>query len=693
MPRISKLFLGITAIFFISCTPFKSAQTDAHKLAGHDPKKPDGYNEIDLEAINKAVDPCDDFYEYACGNWIKNFKLPDDKPSYGKSFNVITDRNLEVNKQLLEAFAAGKTPVPAKYSQKLAEYYSACMDTDSIERDAPKIAGEYLDKIQKSTFADLPQLMATLRLIRASALFTVYASPNPKDSNSMIAEFFQSGMGLEEKAYYVNPENEKTRKKYLEHITKMFVIAGVDSANAEKHAQLVLKIETQLARESLSRSQVFDPSVTTNLTSLAAVKQTFKEASFNLEEYVKALGLNLEGQKINVTAPKYIETVVTVLKTTSFDDLKIYLQWQFLNQSAARLNKAFRDENWAFYEGYMRGAKAQSQRWEVCVGSVDGALGEALGEAFVNKTFGAEGKRRVLEMVNTIYSAFEANLTSLDWLDSETRTKAAEKLHKFITKMGYPDTYRNYDDLKLTHNFLKNEFNVSANEVRFDLEKIGKPVDKSQWGMSPSTVNAYYSSSWNEIVFPAGILQTPFFGLNFSDAANYGAIGSVIGHEISHGFDSGGSQFDGNGNLVDWWTKSSAANFKEKSQCIVNQYGQYKVGNGTPIDGDLTKTENIADNGGLKIAYLAYERAAKEKVKEVIQGYNGHQRFFLSFAQSWCGKSTPEYADTHAKTNEHADAKYRVIGSLVNLPAFANAFSCKEGSKMAPVAKDRCTLW
>lgn len=680
MAMISRIFLGTVVIFSIGCTPFKPIENIED-------------NEIALRALNNAADPCDDFYEYACGTWLKNFKLPDDKASYGKAFNAINDRNLEINKAMLEAFAAGKSPVAAKYSKKLAQYYSACMNTESIEKSAPQIVSQYLGKIQKSTVAELPELLAALQLVNVSALFSLYASVDPKDSNSMIAEIHQAGMGLGEKSYYLKSENKKTRDEYLKHIAKMFVLAGVDAATSKKHAQLILKIETQMAQESLSRGQIFDPSVTTNFTNLEALKKTFAEANFDIEKHVKELGLNLGTQKMNVTGPKYIAEVVKILKTTNLEDLKIYLQWQFLHKSSDNLNKAFRDENWAFYSGFMKGAKAQSPRWEVCIKAVDGALGEALGEAFVNKTFGAEGKKRSLEMVNNIYKAFEDNLANVDWLDQETKVKAAEKVNKFVTKIGYPDKYRNYDDLDVTDNFIQNQINMYVHDTHYDLNKIGKPVDKTLWAMSPATVNAYYNPSMNEIVFPAGILQSPFFGPDFSDAANYGAIGSVIGHEITHGFDSGGSQFDGDGNLVNWWTESSANNFKQKSQCIINQYSQYKVGTGTPIDGDLTKTENIADNGGLKISYLAYEKVAGKNADEVKNGFNGRQRFFVSFAQSWCEKSRPESADNQAKTNEHADEKYRVNGSLVNFPAFAKAFSCKEGSKMAPAAKDRCTLW
>ncbi len=696
-----KIFLGITVLISIGCKPFEPYHHDPKKVtptnAGSDksvtlPADSED-SEIDLAAINKAMNPCEDFYEYACGAWIKNFKLPDDKPSYGKNFNVIDDRNTAINKELLEAFAAGQSPVAAKYSQKLAQYYAACMNTDQIEKDAPQFVVQQLEKIQNATKEQLPALLASLHLVNVDAFFNMSLNADAADSNSLIAELSQGGMGLGEKSYYLKAENEKTRAEYLKHIAKMFVIAGVDTALAEKNAQVVMAIETQLAQESLTRGQVFDPSVTTNPTNLKALEGVFAQSDFALASYLNDLGLNLKDQKINVTAPKYLQDVVKVLKTTSLEDLKVYLKWHFLHKSASVLNEAYRQENFAFYGMFMRGAKSQPERWEVCVSAVDSALGEALGEAFVNKTFGAEGKKKSMEMVNNIQAAFEANLNNVEWLDQETKTKASQKLHKFITKIGYPDKFRNYDDLKVSNNFVQNVFGSRKFESLFQLNLIGKPVDKSLWGMSPATVNAYYNPPWNEIVFPAGILQVPFFGLNFSEAANYGAIGAVIGHELTHGFDSGGRQYDGDGNVIDWWTEKSTAAYKEKSQCIVNQYNQYKVGSGTPIDGKLTLTENIADIGGLKVSYLAYQKAAGEKSKELKQGYTGDQRFFLSFAQAWCAKETPQYADNQAKTNEHANPKYRVIGSLVNTPAFSKAFSCKEGTKMAPAAKDRCTLW
>lgn len=650
-------------------------------------------NMIDEEALNRGVSPCDDFYEFACGGWIEKTEIPAGKSRWYRSFSTIDEDNLATLHTLLKKHSSEQLdPAAETNARKLGDYFAACMDTESAEKATTTLLPTHLAQISGlSTKAEAYKHLATLHLYGLTGIFKFSADQDYEDATQVIGVADRPTQGLPDRDYYVSQDAKKVeiRAKYLGHVAKMLTLSGTDGALATTQATMILNFETALAQSMLTLQERRDPA---NVYHLINRKGLIESApDFDWANYFIALGTP-DVQAINVAEPRFFQTLNTQLNSISLEDLKTYLRWQFLHSSAEKLGKAFVDENFDFYGRVLQGQKSQQERWKKCVEATN-SLGEALGESYVQIKFSPESKTISLEMIKTIREVISANFKTLDWMEDGTKTKAVDKLTKINPKIGYPEKWIDYSSLAVSRNsYLENSLKADVFETKRILDFIGKPVDKARWGMFPHTVNAYYNPSLNEIVFPAAILQPPFFNKNASLGSNYGAIGMVMGHEMTHGFDDEGRKFDGDGNLKTWWSQSDSEKFAVKTDCLVKQYDAYTVAGGVHLNGKLTLGENIADVGGLKLSWRAYKKASEGKAPApAYSGFNEDQQFFLSHAQAWCAKATPEAQQLLAQTDPHSAAKYRVNGVVVNLPEFQKAFSCNAGAPMAPV--NRCTVW
>ncbi len=646
---------------------------------------------IDEAALNRQAAPCDDFYEYACGGWIKRTEIPADQPSWMRSFSVIRDKNQQEMKQLLEAAAAAKAPEPVE--KQLGDFYAACLDEDKVEKGSKAALDALLLPIE--SVKDLPTLakeIARAHLGVGAPLFETGVQQDNKDATLMIGAVDQGGLGLPDREFYVadDERSKSIRTQYEAHIAKMLELSGVPADKAKIQAQIVMRIETDLAKASMSRTDRRDPEKTYHRIELKGLVKLAPK--FPWAVYLKEMGVPTLSQ-LNVVAPDYFSAVGKQLTKTLIPEWRLYLRWQLVHAAAPLLGKAFVDENFAFNQKILNGVDKMQPRWKTCVELTDKLLGEALGQVFVKKTFGTEGKATTQQMVNAIEKAMEENLSKLSWMDDATRKAALTKLGTVTNKIGFPDAWRDYSSMKITRDSLIGNFTEGALfENRRQFAKLGKPVDRNEWLMTPPTVNAYYEPSKNEMCFPAGILQPPFYGRSAVDAVNYGAIGMVMGHELTHGFDDEGRKYDAKGNQVKWWTPATDAEFEKRAQCVVDQFSGYEVIDGKKINGKLTNGENIADLGGLKLAYRAYQATHKSAMKSAPEkGFTDEQLFFLGAAQAWCGKRRPELERQRLVTDPHSSPKFRINGPLSNLAEFAAAFQCKPGSKM--VRKDACTVW
>lgn len=648
---------------------------------------------IDLSAIDLNSQPCNDFYQYACGNWLKNFQLPEDQASYTKSFDSIYNRNLEIENDILNKYSLKNYSLPAQYSKKLGQFYASCMNTDVIEKTTSDFIQKGLAEIDSLTEKNqIPGAIARLHLIGVNVLFGFGPNSDAKDSNQEIAEFSQGGMGLPNNSYYLDAVNADARDQYLTYISRLLRLAGVinaDEALTRATSATILGIESSLARAALRIEELSDPQKLYHPIPLTELR--LKLSAFDVDAFFHGLGL--KGiERVNITEPNFFDAVNQLISSIRLEDLKLYFKWSWLRAVAPYLSDRYREEVFNFEGAYLNGEKKMKDRWKFCVSTINNAMGEALGEAYIHKTFGNEGRKKSQEMITEIRQAFKVHLSQVNWIDEPTRTQALEKLGKILPKVGYPNHFRNYDGLKITDSFIENAMNSSLFEVRRLLNLIGKPVDKTLWDMAPQTVNAYYNPSWNEIVFPAGILQPPFFSKDANHGANFGAIGPIMGHELTHGFDNGGRQYDAQGNLMDWWTPKASQAFEEKSECMVSQFNEYEVAPDVFMNGRQTLGENIADLGGIKLAFEAFQKLTQgQKPAPPVGEFNETQQFFLAFAQSWCTIETPESAKLNAQTDVHASPKYRVNGTLINMPAFGEAFGCTSGAPMMPA--DHCSLW
>ena len=691
-PTFIRLGIGSLAIFSFALTPVLSWSQEPAPSTANTPAS--NLRVFDPSLIDTSVDACENFYQYSCNGWLKRNPLPADQTSYGR-FNELFELNRLHLKGILESVS---TPVGTRSAneQKIGDEYASCMDTAAIDAKGITSLQPELDRIASlKNKAELPALLAHLHSIGVNAFFGMGSNADFADSNSVISFYGAAGLGLPERDYYTRTDAKSVeqRQQYVAHITKMFSLAGEPTAQADKDAQIVLGIETTLAKASLTVTEQRDPQ---NLNHPSTVSALDKDLShFSLAAYVKADHAPISG-KINVMEPKFFAAFNTIVADTPLDKIKVYLRWHLLHAFAGTsLPSAFDHENWNFYSHILRGAEEQQARWKLCTSRVDREMGEALGQVYVARYFPPAEKQRTLEMTLAIEQAMEKDIDGLDWMSPATKIQAKEKLHGVMNKIGYPDKWRDYTSLVIVRgDALGNSIRVREFDRARDLAKIGKPVDKSEWGMTPPTVNAYYDPQQNNVNFPAGYLQPPFFSGKEDDAANYGDMGSTVGHELTHGFDDQGRQFDATGNLKDWWTKDDDLKFTERADCMVQQYDAIESVPGVHLNGKLTLGENLADLGGLWLAWLAWLEKAHEAHLDMAaktDGYTPEQRFWIAYAQQWCTQTRPESLRAAALTDPHAPDEWRTNSILQDLPEFAKSFSCKAPQKMISVKP--CRVW
>jgi putative endopeptidase len=643
-----------------------------------------------LANMDRTCKPCDDFYQFAMGGWMKANTIPAEYSSWG-SFTVLRDKNLAGMRAILES-AANSKAAPGSNEQKIGDFYSSCMDTTAIDAAGSKPLATDLaavDAIQDRKGLDSE--IARLHRQVNNVAFVFGSTPDFKNSSQMIAIAHQGGLGMPDRDYYLRDDehSKQLRDGYVKHVAKMFELAGDAPDKAAAEARTVMAFETSLAKASRTRVELRDPEKNYNKMTLAELKNLTPDWSW--ESYMQSVG-SPAAAEINIAQPDFFKELDHQLGATPLADWKIYLRWHVIHNAAPTLSDAFVQENFDFYGKQLSGTKELQPRWKRCAQSANQSLGEALGEVYVQKYFPPEAKARAKEMVNNLIAALRSDIPTLSWMGPETKKQALAKLEAFNVKIGYPDKWRDYSKLSIDRgSYLANVRRSQEFEEDRDLAKIGKPVDRSEWGMTPPTVNAYYNATFNEIVFPAGILQPPFYDPNADDAVNYGGMGAVIGHEISHGFDDRGSQFDGQGNLRNWWTPDDRKNFDERGQCIVDQFNSYEVEPGLHQNGKLVLGESIGDLGGLSIAYAAYEKSIEGKRPKDIDGFTPEQRFFLGWAQVWGTNQRTEAARLQTNTDPHPLARFRGNGPISNLEAFAKAFGCKKGDPM--VREHSCKIW
>jgi putative endopeptidase len=650
-----------------------------------------GHWGFDTANLDRSCKPCDDFYEFAMGGWMKANPIPPEYPTWG-SFTVLLDKNQQNLRKILESAVDAKGTVSAN-ERKIGDFYASCMDTTAIEALGTKpIEEEMLRIAQMKGGVDLQAELAHLQTIGVDAMFRFGSRQDAKDSTQVIATAVQGGLGLPDRDYYLK-DDEKSKslqEAYVKHVGKMFELLGDPADKAAGQAATVMTIETSLAKASMTNVDRRDPNKTYHRMKLAELKTL--TPTFSWEAYFKATG-HPQLSETNIGQPDFFKALDSQLTAVPLEDWKTYLRWQLLDTSAQALPDKFVAEDFEFHGKALVGSKEIQPRWKRCVRATDRNLGEALGQVYVEKYFPPEAKAHALDMVHNLVAALRDDLKTLPWMSEQTRAAATAKLDAFGVKIGYPDKWRDYSSLKIERGaHMQNELRGAAFEFQRQLNQVGKPVDRTEWGMTPPTVNAYNRSSMNEIVFPAGILQPPFYDPKADDAVNYGGMGAVIGHEITHGFDDQGSKFDAQGNLKDWWTEEDAKNFKERATCVSDQFDGYEVEPGLHQNGKLVLGESIADLGGLTISYAAYEKSLQGKARPADKdGFTPEQRFFLGWAQVWGANTRPEYARLLTNTNPHPLPRFRGNGPLSNMAEFAKAFGCKRGEAM--VREKACKIW
>lgn len=641
-------------------------------------------------SIDRTADPCTNFYQFACGNWIKTNPIPPEYSRWGR-FNELADRNQRILKDILETSSAKTTRTPIE--QKIGDYYQACMDTAAIEKNGTAPIKPYLQQINgMSNKKDVGEVVGKLHLEGIGGFFGVAAGADYNNSKMTIVHAVEGGLTLPDRDYYLkdDPKSGDIREKYVTHVQKMFELLGYTQERAQAAAKTVMAVETALAKPAADRVSRRNPLTRNHPTEIMAFISS--APSFNWIGYARAMGLP-RVQRLNVANPDYFKAFDKIFQETSLDDVKTYLTWHLLHGQAAALPKAFEEEDFDFFQRTLSGVKEMKPRWKRCVSSVDADLGEALGQKYVELAFGPEAKQRMSTLIGNLETALEKDIKTLDWMTDETKTRALAKLKAVQNKVGYPEKWIDYTKLQIrAGDYLGNSLRSNAFNQRRELEKIGKAPDPKEWHMSPPTVNAYYMPMENNINFPAGILQPPFFDPKLDDAVNYGGIGAVIGHEITHGFDDQGRRFDAEGNLKDWWTPADGKAFEERASCIDKQYSDFTAVGDIHVNGKLTLGENTADNGGVRIALMALMDAMQGKAGEKIDGFTPEQRFFLGFAQVWCESMTPEEARRRALTDPHSPGRYRTNGTFSNMPEFWKAFGCTEGQPMVRGA-NACRVW
>ena len=649
---------------------------------------------LDVTAMDRTADPCEDLYRYACGSWQRNNPIPSDQARwsvYGKTY-------VDNQRYLWGLLAEDAKPDGKRTAtqQLIGDFFGACMDTGAIEAAGLAPLARDLQQIDRlGNKAGLGALLGGLQARSGSGafLFGAGAEQDAKESTRIIGAVYAGGLGLPDRDYYVKDDakTQETRARYLDHVGRMFELIGDAPEAARAQAATVMRIETALAKATLTRTEQRDPYQVYHRTSAAELAKLAPGVDW--PAYGAALGLKFDPW-INVSQTRNLQEVDAIVARESLADLKSYLRWALLSTHAELLPKPFVDQDFAFFRGYLRGVPEQPPRWKTCVTLVDNYLGEALGREFVDRNFPPEARAQALTMTRQIQDAMRVRIGRLDWMSPETKRQALEKLARMRNKVGYPDKWRDYSAVQVTRNdHYGNVERAAGFEVRRQMAKIGQPLDRDEWFMTPATVNAYYNASMNDINFPAGVLMPPLYDLKLDDAPNYGDTGGTIGHELTHGFDDEGRNFDGDGNLRDWWTKQDAKRFERRAQCVRDQYSSYVVVDDVHINGKLTSGEDIADLGGMLIAWMAWQEQTRGQALEQRDGLTPEQRFFVGFAQWACSNERPEDMRVRAVTDPHSPAKYRINGVVENMPEFAKAFACRKGAALNKPDAKRCKVW
>ncbi len=649
---------------------------------------------IDLANLDKSVKPGDNFFQYSNGGWLKANPIPDEYSRYG-AFDILGKKNQKEIKSIIDELSALKDVKNGSPEQQIQDFYKAGMDTTHIEELGFKPIEARMNDIAKiENKADLIKMQAQLNMEGSYPIFAIFSSQDDKNSTEVIANLVQGGLGLPDRDYYTKDDerSKSIRDAYVKHITKMFELVKVSNEQAAKNAEVVMNIETQLANASMTMLERRDPNATYNIYNRQDLKALFGD--YDIDGYLKNLNI-ADIERVNARQPKFFENVGKMMSNVSLDDLKIYFTWNVINANASALSSDFVNQDFAFYSTTLSGVDKMRPRWKRIISATNGYLGDPVGKMYVERFFPAESKKRMLELVGNLRIALKESIANLDWMSDETKQKAEAKLAAINVKVGYPDQWIDYSSVKISpDNYVQNLWNASAFSYRRDLNKIGKPVDRKEWGMTPQTVNAYYNPNMNEIVFPAAILQPPFFNKDADDAVNYGAIGVVIGHEMTHGFDDQGRLYDKEGNLNDWWTSEDAKKFKEKTQILVNQYSNFVVLDSLHVNGELTLGENIADNGGLFIAHTALLKSyEKNGTPEDVDGLNFNQRYCISYASVWRQHIRPKALARRLQEDVHSPGIARVNVGIANTPWWYEAFNVQEGDANYIAPENRAKIW
>ncbi|MDR2010852.1 MAG: M13 family metallopeptidase [Bacteroidales bacterium] len=677
------LFYSVITLAVISCKSNKNEIKEEMKIS---------VKAIDLNDLDTMVSPSEDFYQYATGGWQKNNPLPDEESRFGAFDMLAKETNQKVNDIITHL--TEKELEENSIEWKIATFYKMGMDSVKIENDKLAPIEKILLEIEKiSDKKELYHMLGKLHKYGFSPLFSIFGSADREDSEMEILYLYQGGLGLGNRDYYVNMDARsiEIREKYVEFIENMLNISGIDNTNARNSAGQIFDFEQRLAKKSMTNLELRDPYATTNRMSLSELNEI--SPNFDYQAYFNKIGLPVTGI-INVTQPEFFRELSVLVNNIDLDVWKIYFKWNVLNSAASSLNKELVDANFDFYGKFLTGALVQQPRWRKIVNKTNSCLGEAVGQIFVNEYFPPEAKKRMDELVQNLRDAFYERIDNLDWMSDITKEKAHEKLNSITVKIGYPDKWKDYEKLNIIEDYYFSNI-MRSNEFDFDemISKIGKSVDKQEWLMNPQTVNAYYSPSRNEICFPAGILQPPFFYMDADDAVNYGAIGVVIGHEMTHGFDDKGRNYDKDGNLNDWWTEEDAKMFDERAKVLVDRFDNIEVLDDLYADGKLSLGENIADYGGLKISFDAFKKAQKGQKNELIDGFTPEQRFYLAYAKIWAQNIRDEEIIRRTKEDVHSLGKWRVNGQVPGIEDFIKAFNIEEGSPMYYPHEKRATIW
>ena len=651
-------------------------------------------HKIDPSSFDPNTPACTDFYQYVNAGWMAANPIPAAFPSWSVG-NILNERNRDLLHDILEAAAKNTNAQKGSNEQRVGDFYASCMDEAKIEANGLKPLASELDRIanikdQKA----LQEAITHLHFIGINALFVDGSNQDFKNSSEITVGVFQGGLGLPDRDYYTNTDDKSKmiREQYVKHVAKMFELMGDDAAKAQAQAQTVMSLETKLATASLTRVELRDPQKLYHRMTVAQLHDL--APNFNWQTFFSGIGLK-QKVDVNVGTPEFFKVVNELLSSVSIADWQTYLRWHLVNNTASTLPAAFVDEDFNFNRKILQGATENLPRWKRCVAATNAAMGEAVGEVYVKKAFPPSAKARVLEMIKNLKAALKSDISTLSWMGEATRKQAIIKLDAILDKIGYPDKWIDYSMLTVDRGpFVSNRLRATQFAEWRDLNKIGKPVDRLEWIIPPQTVNAGYNPQLNEIIFPAGILQSPLFDPTADDAVNYGGMGAIIGHELTHGFDDEGRQFDAKGNLANWWTDTDRKAFEERAKCIIDQFNGYEVEKGLNTKGELVVGESIADLGGLTIAYAALQKSMEGKPRpQNIDGFTPEQRFFLAYAHNWATNMRPEYARFLAGQDPHPLGRFRANGPLSNMPQFAEAFKCKVGDPMVRPPEKRCQIW